>query len=82
MHQFAVVDGMAPECRLGHIGLLAELGYLAQDLWVFHRLAMGRTGGQLHKPVAPTAHFWEVRGLLLAIAAWMPGSADKFTQSA
>src|SRR5207244_7282969 len=46
MHQLAVVDGPAAERRLRHVGLAAELRYLAENLVVLHRADLGSTGGQ------------------------------------
>src|SRR6266852_3403936 len=47
MHQLAVIDGTAPKRRLRHVGLAAELRYLAEKLVVFHRAGdLGRGGGQ------------------------------------
>src|SRR6266545_2089545 len=41
VHQLAVIDGTAAEGGLRHIGLAAELRYLAENLVVFHRCGLG-----------------------------------------
>ena len=45
VYQLAVVHGAAAKGRLGHIGLTAEVGNLAQDLVVFHGDRQVGSGG-------------------------------------